>query len=155
MTNNELLILNLREIRRRSIRLWEGLEQKNFDWKPDSPAMTASEIIRHVLSADCGWNVIINQQDISSFHSPWEGKPFHSLKDELEFAKPQREALLNSIRKFTTDELASTDITHPGTQTQRKLGDYIMRIGYHESVHAGQFMSYLRGMGAKRPFIWD
>ncbi|MED4141514.1 DinB family protein, partial [Priestia megaterium] len=27
--------------------------------------------------------------------------------------------------------------------------------GYHESVHAGQLLQYLRIMGVDRPRIWD
>jgi hypothetical protein len=35
------------------------------------------------------------------------------------------------------------------------LGDYLLRIGFHEAVHAGQFLAYLRAMQIERPFIWD
>ncbi|WMX16740.1 MULTISPECIES: DinB family protein [unclassified Aureispira] len=155
MTNTEFILLNLKEIRRRSIKLWEGLPRERYFWKPDKEAMTAIEMIRHVLGADHGWNIIINQGDMSSYISPWENRPFVSLQDELEFAKPYRQQFLESIRQFSADDLANKEITHPGNGKVRLLGDYLLRIGYHESVHAGQFISYLRMMQVERPFIWD
>lgn len=155
MTETELIILNLEEIRRRSILLWQGLPETFYDWKPDPEAMTASGIIQHVLGADYGWHKIVtNTMDLATYASPWQGRAYSSLSDELAFAEPYRQDFLNSIRKFSPAEL-TTDVTHPGTGTKRKLGDYLLRIGYHESVHAGQFLSYLRGMNVERPFIWD
>ncbi|MCZ6703275.1 MAG: hypothetical protein O6940_09575 [Ignavibacteria bacterium] len=38
---------------------------------------------------------------------------------------------------------------------RKKLGDYLNRIAYHESVHTGQMLSYLRTLGIERPQIWD
>jgi uncharacterized damage-inducible protein DinB len=35
------------------------------------------------------------------------------------------------------------------------LGDYLNRIAYHESVHTGQLLDYLRTIGIERPQIWD
>jgi len=155
MHETELVILNLEEIRRRSILLWQGLPEEFYNWKPDPEAMSASAIIQHVLGADYGWNKIVNNtMDLSSFKSPWEGRAYTSLADELEFAKPYRGEFIESIRKFSAAELAA-EVTHPGNGKKRKRGDYLLRIGYHESVHAGQFLSYLRGMGVDRPFIWD
>jgi hypothetical protein len=52
--------LNLTEIRQNSIRIWKALTKCFYNWKPDEKAMTAIEMIRHVLEADYGWNIIIN-----------------------------------------------------------------------------------------------
>lgn len=30
-----------------------------------------------------------------------------------------------------------------------------MRIAYHEAVHTGQLLNYMRNMGVERPDIWD
>ena len=54
MTQSELIILNFTEIRRKSIKLWKGLPKSHYNWKPDDKAMTAIEMIRHVLEADYG-----------------------------------------------------------------------------------------------------
>ena len=155
MTPTELLIANFTEIRRRSTVLWTALPQHHYHWKPDDEAMSAIELIRHVLEADYGWNIIINNGDMTGYQSPWEGRPYVSVHDELEFAKPYREVFLDSVRQFSAKELSETEIIHPGNGKRKNLGKYLLRIGYHESVHGGQFLSYLRGMNIDRPAIWD
>ncbi len=155
MTQTELILLNFEEIRRRSTALWAGLSEEYYHWKPDPDAMSALELIRHVLGADHGWNIIINNGDMSSYQSPWQGRPYTNLADELEFAEPHRQRFLATVKSFSAADLATVDVTHPGNGRKRKLGDYLMRIGYHEAVHAGQFLSYLRAMGVPRPLIWD
>jgi len=155
MNQSELIILNFTEIRKRSIKLWNGLPEKYYNWKPDEKAMSASEMIRHVLEADYGWNIIINQGDMTNYKTPWKNRPFINLKDELEFAKLFRKTFLESIRQFSDKELNETEIVHPGNGEKKILGKYLLRIGYHESVHTGQFLSYLRAMKIDRPKIWD
>jgi len=155
MNQSELIILNFTEIRKKSIKLWNGLPEKYYNWKPDKKAMSASEMIRHVLEADYGWNIIINQGDMTNYKTPWKNRPFINLKDELEFAKPFRKTFLESIRQFSDKELNETEIVHPGNGEKKILGKYLLRIGYHESVHTGQFLSYLRAMKIDRPKIWD
>ena len=155
MTQSELIILNFTEIRRRSIKLWNGLPEKYYNWKPDEKAMSASEMIRHVLEADYGWNLIIKQGDMTNYKTPWENRAFISLTDELEFAEPYRKTFIESIEHFSDKELNETEIVHPGNGDKKILAKYLLRIGYHESVHAGQFLSYLRAMKIDRPNIWD
>lgn len=155
MTQAELIILNFTEIRKRSIKLWEGLPESCYNWQPDKKAMTAIGMVRHVLEADYGWNRIINQEDMENYKTPWKNRPFLGVADELEFAEPYRETFLESIRQFSDKELAEREIIHPGNGQKKKLGKYLLRIGYHESVHAGQFLSYLRAMEISRPMIWD
>ena len=154
MTQSELIILNFTEIRRKSIKLWKGLPKSHYNWKPDDKAMTAIEMIRHVLEADYGWNIIINKGDMTNYSTPWKNRPFISLTDELEFAEPYRNTFLESVRQFSDRELNETEIIHPGNGDKKNLAKYLLRIGYHESVHAGQFLSYLRAMKINRPEIW-
>lgn len=155
MNQSELIIFNLTEIRRRSIQLWRGLPEEYYNWKPDRTAMSASEMIRHVLEADYGWNIIINQGDMTNYKTPWGDRPFINLEDELEFAAPYRKTFLERIQHFSDKELNETHIVHPGNGDKKQLANYLLRIGYHESVHAGQFLSYLRAMKIDRPNIWD
>ena len=77
MTQSELIILNFTEIRRRSIKLWIGLPESCNDWKPNEKAMTAIEMVRHVLEADYGWNLIINMGVLQIIKRP--GKTDHLL----------------------------------------------------------------------------
>ena len=155
MTPAEFLILNFTEIRKRSIRLWQALPESHYHWKPDKKAMTALEMVRHVLQADYGWNIIITQGNMEHYSTPWENRPFLSVQDELEFAAPYRATFLESVGQFSATDLNQTEITHPGNGEKKILGTYLLRIGYHEAVHAGQFLSYLRAMNIDRPAIWD
>ena len=155
MAQSELIILNFIEIRRRSIKLWNGLPESYYNWKPDDKAMTAIEMVRHVLEADYGWNIIINNGSMANYQTPWNNRPFISVSDELEFAEPHRNAFLASVHQFSDKELNEKEIIHPGNGDKKRLGKYLLRIGYHESVHAGQFLSYLRAMKINRPEIWD
>lgn len=155
MTQSELIVLNFTEIRRRSIKLWNGLPESHYNWKPDEKAMTAIEMIRHVLQADYGWNIIINNGSMANYETPWKNRPFISLADELEFAEPYRNTFLESVRQLSDAELSEKNIIHPGNGEKKNLGKYLLRIGYHESVHAGQFLTYLRAMHIDRPKIWD
>lgn len=155
MSQTELIILNFNEIRRKSITLWKGLPERYYNWKPDENAMSAIEIIRHVLEADYGWNIIINQGDMTNYKTPWHNRPFTSVIDEIEFAAPYRKNFLDTIRRFCDTDLNQVTIVHPGNGKKKILGEYLLRIAYHESVHAGQFLSYLRAMNIDRPTIWD
>lgn len=155
MTQTEIILLNFNEIRRKSIKLWKGLPKSHYNWKPDNNAMTAIEMIRHVLQADYGWNIVVNQGDMTNYKTPWENRPFVSVTDELEFAEPYRQKFLESVSKFSETKLNEAQVIHPGNGEIKNLGKYLLRIGYHESVHAGQFLSYLRTMQINRPEIWD
>ena len=44
----DLSILNLKETRRRSEKLWNSLPDNFLNWKPDHEAMSFGEMIRHV-----------------------------------------------------------------------------------------------------------
>ena len=58
-------------------------------------------------------------------------------------------------KRFSDKELNETEIVHPGNGDKKILAKYLLRIAYHEAVHAGQFLSYLRAMNIERPKIWD
>lgn len=155
MIQTELILLNFKEIRRKSITLWKALPEKYYHWKPDANAMTALQMIRHVLEADYGWNIIIQNGDMSDYKTPWQNRPLVSVADELAFAETYRNTFLKTVAQFTMEELEKTTIVHPGNGELKPLGQYLLRIGYHEAVHAGQFLGYLRAMELKRPQIWD
>lgn len=155
MNQAELILCNLSEIRRRSTILWSSLPDELINWKPDSHAMSAIQMVRHVLEADYGWNMIIKGESMENYRTPWENRPLTNVQEELEFSTPYRKQFLQTIQNFSESELKSTEIIHPGNGQKKVLGPYLMRIGYHEAVHAGQFISYLREMNIPRPMIWD
>lgn len=155
MTQTELILLNFEEIRRRSIKLWTGLPPEHYSWRPDDKAMGCLELVRHVLEAEHLFNKIVdNRGDIGDYISPWENRPYTSVEDELDFAKPYRAQLMETIKNFTADELTTVEIKRTG-KAIRKLGDYLQRMAYHEAVHTGQMLSYFRTIGIDRPVLWD
>ncbi len=156
MTPVGIIILNFEEIRRRSIKLWTGITPENYFWRPDIKAMTCIEMIRHVLESEHIYHVIVNNRgSLGNYVSPWENIPYSDLQDELDFAKPFREKFLETIGSFSPEELTSVEIIRADKGQRRKLGDYLLRIAYHEAVHTGQLLSYLRTLGIERPIIWD
>jgi uncharacterized damage-inducible protein DinB len=156
MTHTEILVLNFEEIRRRSIKLWTGITPENYFWKPDAEAMNCLEMVRHVLEAEHLFHIIVdNRGNIGDYMSPWENRPYTNLQDELDFAIPFRRKFLEAVKKFNPEELSSIEIIRSEKGQRRKLGDYLLRIAYHESVHTGQMLAYLRELGLERPLIWD
>lgn len=156
MTPTEILILNFEEIRRRSIKLWTGLTPEHYFWKPDAEAMGCLEMVRHVLEGEHLFHIIVeNRGNIGNYISPWENRPYTTLQDELDFASPFREKFLEAVKKFKREELTSIEIIRSEKGQRRKLGDYLLRIAYHESVHTGQMLAYLRALHVARPLIWD
>jgi len=156
MTSNQLIILNYEEIRRRSIKLWTGIPEKFYHWQPDEDAMSLIETVRHVLESQYIYQqIIIARGDKGDLTSPWEGRPYTSIADEIAFAQPYEHDYFEMIRSFTNDELLEVEIIRPELNQRRKLGDYLMRIAYHEAIHAGNVLSYLRILGIDRPNIWD
>jgi hypothetical protein len=61
---------------------------------------------------------------------------------------------LNSGGKLSDDDLTTVAIDRSDVGYVRKAGDFILRIAYHEAVHAGQMLQYLRMAGGGRPTVW-
>ncbi len=156
MTQTEIIILNFEEIRRRSIKLWNGIHASFYNWRPDEAAMTCIEMIRHVLEGEHLFNIIVNNKgNIGDYISPWKNKKYINVQDELDFAKPYREKFLQDLQTFSNDDLSTIEIIRSEKNQRRILGDYLQRIAYHEAVHTGQMLSYCRTMGIDIPLIWD
>jgi uncharacterized damage-inducible protein DinB len=156
MTQQQLIILNFEEIRRRSIKLWSCIPASFYGWKPDEKAMSCIEMIRHVLEGEHLFHIIVNNRgNIGDYVSPWENIPYTTLQAELDFAKPFREHFFNTIQSFSAEDFLNIEIVRTEKNQRRKLGDYLQRIAYHEAVHTGQMLAYCRTMGIDIPLIWD
>jgi len=156
MTQTEIILLNFEEIRRRSIKLWQGLTPELYFWKQDLTAMTCLEMIRHVLEGEHLFHMIVNKRgNLADYVSPWTDKPYINLADELDFAKSFREGFFETIKSFSANELSTIEIIRSEKGQKRKLGDYLQRIAYHEAVHTGQMPVHFRTLGLERPSIWD
>ena len=80
---------------------------------------------------------------------------FDDVDAALAFADPYRESLLQTVRHLSDNDLNTISIDRSDVGYIRKSGDFILRIAYHEAVHAGQMLQYLRMAGVPRPSIWD
>lgn len=156
MNAKELLILNFEEVRRRSIKVWKGISEENLYWKPDDGAMNCFQMIRHVLESENIYHqIILHRGALGDYESPLTGNPYISIEDELRNAQPYREKFLKMVHGITLRELEEVYITRKDKNQHRKLGDYLLRVAYHESVHTGQLLDYLRTLKAPRAVIWD
>ncbi|MBI3220954.1 MAG: DinB family protein [Bacteroidetes bacterium] len=154
MTTTDIYITNFEEVRRRSILVWKGLPEEFYHWKSDKEAESFIEVIRHVLACEHLFHSRILHRGINpGFISPWKDRPLGTLEDELKFAAPFRSDFLTMVKSFSAADLDSVEIV--GKYATRKLGDYLLRAAYHESVHAGQFLAHMRTLQINRPNIWD
>lgn len=151
-----LLLVNLEEVRRRSIKVWRGIPADRLDWKPDADAMTCIEMVRHVLEGEWLYMQMLRTgRSPESEASPFNPRPFADVGAEIAFAEPYRGEFLNLVASCSAEELMTRQVDRAEKGYVRAFGDFILRIAYHESIHAGQMLGYLRQMNAPRPNIWD
>ncbi|SMQ79659.1 Uncharacterized damage-inducible protein DinB (forms a four-helix bundle) [Bacillus sp. OV166] len=156
MKSIDLIILNFNEVRRRSIKVWTSIPEEKLLWKPDDEAMNCLEMIRHVLESEHYYDLAIrNRGSLAAFDSPFENQPFTSVNAELEFAEPYRKQFIDTIKSFSEGDLENIKIDRSESGYIRDLGDMLLRVAYHESVHTGQLLDYLRTAGVPRIRIWD
>ena len=156
MNSVEIILLNFSETRRRSIKLWEGIPNDFLNWKPDRKAFSIIEMIRHILEGEHLFHIIVkNRGDLGNYESPWKNIEYSDLKGELNIAGKYRENFIDMIKALNESDLENIRIERKEVNQNKKLGDYLNRIAYHESVHTGQILGYLRTLGVKRPQIWD
>ncbi len=152
----DVLALNLEEVRRRSVKVWRAIPADRLHWKPDEGAMSCVETVRHVLEGEHLYTLMLRGGgSLASDESPFTGRPYASVEDELAFAEPYRRETLELVRSFSPEELAARKVDRSDVGYVRTFGDFVLRMAYHESVHAGQLLGYLRSMGAPRPNVWD
>ena len=152
----KIILLNFSEVRRRSLKLWRDIPKEYLNWKPDEKAFTILEMIRHVLEGEHLFHTIIEKRgDLGNYKSPWENLPYVDLETELEFSKKYRDNFINMIENLDELDLKHIKIERKEVGQSKILGDYLNRMAYHESVHTGQILSYLRFANINRPQIWD
>ena len=156
MNSIDLILLNFNEVRRRSIKLWTSIPQEKLHWKPEDEAMTCIEMIRHVLESEHYYHLAIqNRGSLEVFDSPFEQQPFSTVNAELNFAEPFRNDFLETIKSFSEEDLLNIKIDRSESGYIRSLGDMLLRVAYHESVHTGQLLDYLRTAKVPRIRVWD
>lgn len=158
MNENDLIILNFEEVRRRSIKVWKAIPNNKLNWKPDNEALTCAEMIRHILEGEFLYHQVLKgrgSKALSDLSNPFDAKEFTTVEDDLIFAQPYREDFFKYIKTINKSDLENIKIDRYDVGYVRTLGDMLLRIAYHESVHTGQLLDYLRTMRIDRPKIWD
>ncbi|MBD8520879.1 DinB family protein [Lysinibacillus sp. FSL R7-0073] len=156
MNSIDVLVLNFKEVRRRSIKLWTSIPQEKLLWKPDNEAMSCIEMIRHVLESEHYYHQAIkNKGSLANYESPFENLPYTTVEAELLLAAPYRLEFMETVQSFANEDLTSIQIDRSDVGYIRDLGDMLLRIAYHESVHTGQLLDYLRTAQVTIPNIWD
>ncbi|MFN2597898.1 MAG: DinB family protein [Pyrinomonadaceae bacterium] len=156
MQSVELLLLNLEEVRRRSVKVWRGIPAERLRWQPDAGAMTCIEMVRHVLEGEWLYmQMLRGGGSLESDDSPFNPRPYANVAAELAFAAPYRREFLELVGSYTAEGLSARKVDRADKGYCRTAGDFILRIAYHESVHAGQLLGYLRRLGEPRPNVWD
>lgn len=155
----DLTVLNLKETRRRSIKLWESLPNSWITWRPDKEALSFGEMIRHVWSASYHYHMVLRNngsvKTATPTPTPFDQEPIISIKKEIELSKLYFDDFIEYVQSLTIEELETRLIDRSDVGYQRFLGDMLLRIAYHDAVHVGQFLQYLRMAGLERPLIWD
>lgn len=156
MNSIDVLVLNFKEVRRRSIKLWTSIPQEKLLWKPDNEAMSCIEMIRHVLESEHYYHQAIkNKGSLVDYESPFENVPYSTVEAELLLAAPYRLEFMETVQSFANEDLTRIQIDRSDVGYIRDLGDMLLRIAYHESVHTGQLLDYLRTAKVTIPNIWD
>ncbi|MCL6573220.1 MAG: DinB family protein [Bacillus sp. (in: Bacteria)] len=158
MNVNDLIILNFEEVRSRSIKVWKAIPEQKLNWKPDEEALTCAEMIRHLLEGEFLYHQVLigrGSKALSNLSNPFKDKDFTTVDNELVFAQPYRENFLKYIKTISVSDLENIRIDLSDVGYVRTLGGMLLRIAYHESVHTGQLLDYMRTMGIDRPKIWD
>ena len=156
MRATDIILLNAREVRRRSEILWRGIPTDALRRKPDAEAMSALEMARHVLEGEYLYMLMAKEgRSVSEDRSPFAGRAFVGIEEELTFAAQYRAEFEGMLAGLEDEELESRVIDRSDVGYKRKLGDFLLRAIYHESVHCGQLLGYLRTMGVPRPKVWD
>jgi uncharacterized damage-inducible protein DinB len=153
----DLSILNLKETRRRSIKLWEALPDSWINWRPDKEAMSFGEMIRHVWSGSYHYHMILRNNGSlkTDTPAPFEKEEITSVENEIKLSELYFDDFIAYVESLSTEELETRLIDRSDVDYQRYLGDMLLRIAYHDAVHAGQFLQYLRMVNLERPMIWD
>ena len=150
------MTFNFEEVRRRSVKVWQGIPAERLQWKPDAEAMTCIEMVRHVLEGEWLYMQMLRRGgSLESEESPFNPRPYTDVAAEIAFAEPYRQEFLKLIGSYTAEELTTRKVERTDKGYVRTAGDFMLRIAYHESVHAGQLLGYLRLMDVPRPNIWD
>lgn len=117
--------------------------------------MTFGEMIRHVWSASFHYHMLLrnNGSIKTDIHTPYDEEPITSVEKEIELSQSYFSDFIEYVESISTEELESRLINRSDIGYQRYLGDMLLRIAYHDAIHTGQFLQYLRMVELESPIV--
>ncbi|MBG9587257.1 DinB family protein [Cytobacillus firmus] len=157
MNSIELFMIDYLESRRRFLIVANAFPDNYLTWRPDEGALSIGETIRHVLLHDLSWLNILKNGSLPSdeVREPLWLKPYISVADEINTTLPYHYEFIDYVNTLQPENLSSTIISWPHKQIKRTLGDTLERKSYHDAIHTGQLLQYMRMIPIERPNIWD
>lgn len=157
MNARELILLDLQETRRRFLIVARSIPDQYLGWQPDAEAISIGKMIRHVLLHDFSWLMILKEGRLPTEEerAPLYEAPFTTVEAEVERAQPYYEAFRAYVEALDPAEFSTRVVQWPHRPITRSLGDTLERKSYHDAVHTGQLLQYLRTLQIPRPDIWD
>lgn len=157
MNARDLMLLDLHETRRRFLIVARSIPDQYLSWQPDAQALTIGTMIRHVLLHDMSWLLILREGRLANDEertAVWD-VPFTTVEAEIERAEPFHQEFLAYVASLDPETYATRTVKWPHKSLERLLGDTLERKSYHDAVHTGQLLQYLRMLQIPRPDIWD
>jgi uncharacterized damage-inducible protein DinB len=152
-----LFLLDFQECRRRFLMTAAAFPNHLLNWRPDKDALTVGETIRHVLLHDLSWLKILTEKRLPTDeeHAHLWAEPYTNLEDELNRSKEYYNEFINYVSTLNPNDFNTIYIEWPHKPIRRTLGDTLERKSFHDAVHTGQLLQYLRMLHIERPMIWD
>jgi uncharacterized damage-inducible protein DinB len=139
MDLKEFFLKQKEAIRRRSEQVFLLLRHEQFDWKPESGALSIGKMLRHLWVSEEG----VRRVALEGNFAYYEARIPHGLS-----------AVLGAPATLA-EELKNIERVHPGLGFQRKVSVILFGMNEHEVHHRAQLMTYLRMLGtpAPEPFV--
>ncbi|WP_217592570.1 DinB family protein [Cohnella sp. GbtcB17] len=157
MDAKSLIMLDLKETRRRFIKAASAIPDRHIHWQPDATALSVGQMIRHVLEHDYYWHMILTEQRLPTEEemAPMQDRPYTSIQDEIVRSEANHARFLSHVESLDVSTFGTVLIRWPHRPIERCLGDALERKSYHDAVHTGQLLQYMRLLQISRPDIWD
>ncbi|MEO0527741.1 MAG: DinB family protein [Bacteroidota bacterium] len=152
MTNTaEIFVTNFEDIRERSINLWHHIPHEYLHWKSKGQSFSCIELVRHVLEQEyLLFKSIKTQGRVNRSLSPWNGKKYGTVADELNFAAVYRSEFIQMVSRLENVDFQSVYVGKPKDNLSKKsLALHLNQMAYHESIHTGELIQNLTTLGLK------
>ncbi|MBG9587268.1 DinB family protein [Cytobacillus firmus] len=152
-----LIIFNLEEARRRSLKVWRALPCELYNWKPKLHNYDCIEIIHHILEREYQSFLMLQNKNFMNLNSLpiLTNDKNLTIDDILKLYNPYHKQFIELIKTINPHDLFNVEVDCINIENKRYLGDFLLRLAYHESFHTGQLVSYLKLANNNSVLIFD